>query len=639
MNTLIRIKSLWIALMLVSAVFSQSTNRALLMGIGDYPENPSLNQTWPDLSSMNDLKILQVSLRNIGFESKNIITLSNEQVTVDNIKKTFDSLILVSHEGDNIYVHFSGHGQQVTDASGNWLNRKNCDVDERDDGFDEVLVTYYAPVSYYEGYKLEHHLLDDELGYYLNRLSEKIGPKGQIVFANDACHSGTGTRAIAIQTELKRGEDAPIILPFTQDNQEEKIISFGGQERYLESEKNNILYISGCKSGETNSEYRKYGSLSFAMNQIFESLDSSVTFGRFDALIRAQYFHMDINSQKQNPQIEGVNHLNSSRVLFSNQNKKSHEYFSLDTIIKADIILNGGVIDGLNEGDSIEFRKIINENNVSIKGVIDKAETIKSRVKLNKDIFILTLNPSTFLARRFYKNNTKGFIDVEINIKDRKFRKYTKKQLKLNSSIHLKSESPRLIISDTAVGGINSWKLQYSNNQQFILFNDTLSYLKNDNQKNIDELIDKILTVMEVDAFRRYEHVGTTTDFDLFKGIDESQFDEITRIPRASSVSSIQKFSIKLKNSNEGYLYIFDITNNQIKDSNIGKISNIFPLQPKSEMSNTQVYKFVISTEKINFDRILGKAQQVQSNTRYIQSSFTDNDVTIKNYIFYKFEK
>ncbi len=424
MNTLIRIKSLWIALMLVSALFSQSTNRALLMGIGDYPENPSLNKTWQDLSSMNDLKMLHVSLRNIGFESKNIITLSNEQVTVDNIKKTFDSLILVSNEGDNIYVHFSGHGQQVTDASGNWLNRKNCDVDESNDDFDEALVTYDAPVSYYEGYKLEHHLLDDELGYYLNRLSEKIGPHGQIVFANDACHSGTGTRSIAIQTGIKRGEDAPIILPFTQDQREEKIISFGGQ--YLESEKNNILYISGCKSGETNSEFRKYGSLSFAMNQIFQALDSSITFGRFDALIRAQYFHMDINSQKQNPQIEGVNHLNSSRVLFSNQNKKSHEYFSIDTIIKADVILNGGVLDGLNEGDSIEFRKIINGNNISIVGVVDKAETIKSRVKV-KDIYISSLNPSTFLARRFYKNNTKDFIDIKINIKDRKFRKYKKK--------------------------------------------------------------------------------------------------------------------------------------------------------------------------------------------------------------------
>ncbi len=192
---------------------------------------------------------------------------------------------------------------------------------------------------------------------------------------------------------------------------------------------------------------------------------------------------MDINSQTQNPQIEGVSHLNSSRVLFSNQNRKSREYYSIDTIIKTDIILKGGVIDGLNEGDSIEFRKIINGNNVSIVGVIDKAGIIKSSVKV-KDVYISSLNPSTFLARRFYKNNNNGSIDVKININNRKFRKYTKKQLKLNSSIHLKSESPRLIISDTAVDGIKSWKLQYSNNQQFISFNDTLSYLKNDNQKN-----------------------------------------------------------------------------------------------------------------------------------------------------------
>ncbi len=214
MSTLNKLFSLSIVLVLTSNAFSQATKRAFLMGIGDYPENTSLNQTQTDLSSLNDLKILHVSLRNIGFESNNIITLSNEQVTVENIKNTFDSLIAISNEGDNIYIHFSGHGQQVTDADGNWLNRSNCDLDEKDDGFDEALSTYYAPVAYYEGYKLEHHLLDDELGYYLNRLSEKIGPKGQIVFANDACHSGTGTRSASNQTKVVRGRDVPLILPY-----------------------------------------------------------------------------------------------------------------------------------------------------------------------------------------------------------------------------------------------------------------------------------------------------------------------------------------------------------------------------------------------------------------------------------------
>ncbi len=154
--------------------------------------------------------------------------------------------------------------------------------------------------------------------------------------------------------------------------------------------------------------------------------------------------------------------------------------------------------------------------------------------------------------------------------------------------------------------------------------------------KKIEELIDKILTVMEVDAFRRYEHVGTSTDFDLFKDTDESKFGEITRIPRMS-VSGVHKFSIKLKNSSEGYLYIFNITNNQIQLLFEEEIQDILKLQPES--SNTQVYKFVMSREKINFDRILGIAQQVQSNTRSIQSNYTDKDVTIKNYIFYKFEK
>ena len=60
MNTLNKLFSLSIVLVLTSNAFSQATKRAFLMGIGDYPQNTSLNQTQTDLSSLNDLKILHV---------------------------------------------------------------------------------------------------------------------------------------------------------------------------------------------------------------------------------------------------------------------------------------------------------------------------------------------------------------------------------------------------------------------------------------------------------------------------------------------------------------------------------------------------------------------------------------------------
>ena len=106
----------------------------------------------------------------------------NQQATKAAIVDAFKSLATQSMRGDIVYVHFSGHGQQMKDVHN----------DEKD-GLDECWIPYDAyrqPCSKDMGDK---HLTDDEVNYYLNAIRTKIGDAGKMLVVIDACHSGGAT--------------------------------------------------------------------------------------------------------------------------------------------------------------------------------------------------------------------------------------------------------------------------------------------------------------------------------------------------------------------------------------------------------------------------------------------------------------
>ena len=154
--------------------------RALVIGIGDYPAESG----WRKISGDRDVELIVPMLRNNGFGQENIVTLVNEEATKSAIEAAFRDLAGVAEDRDELYIHFSGHGQQVTDISG-----------DEPDGLDEALIPYDAAIEYgRNGYRGQNHILDDELGVWLEALRESVGPKGVIVVALDACHSGDATR-------------------------------------------------------------------------------------------------------------------------------------------------------------------------------------------------------------------------------------------------------------------------------------------------------------------------------------------------------------------------------------------------------------------------------------------------------------
>ena len=101
-----------------SSALGQSNRHALLVGVGNYPENSG----WRNLSSVNDLTLIENTLMDQGFSSSNISTLTDRTASKSAILKAIQTQLTARVQpGDLAVFHFSGHGQQVCDDNG--MNR------------------------------------------------------------------------------------------------------------------------------------------------------------------------------------------------------------------------------------------------------------------------------------------------------------------------------------------------------------------------------------------------------------------------------------------------------------------------------------------------------------------------------------
>jgi hypothetical protein len=237
-------------LIAASCNLSYATKRALVIGIGNYPKASG----WAKINGDKDLPIVRDMLLANGFQSKDIVELKNESATADAIRKALDALVSKAAKGDVIYIHFSGHGQQITDLHG-----------DEEDGFDEAWIPIDAQFSYAKGkYEGENHIIDDQLNQWLSQLRSKVGATGKITVVADACHSGGGSRGDEDETEyVVRGTSDAFVIP--------------GNTKPFSGEVGTIdwIFISACKSYQCNYEYKGTGSLTYALGQQKANLSST----------------------------------------------------------------------------------------------------------------------------------------------------------------------------------------------------------------------------------------------------------------------------------------------------------------------------------------------------------------------------
>ena len=236
-------------LLLVGALSCYAVRRALVVTIGDYPPASG----WNRIASEGDREIVTTMLRRMEFT--NIISLHDAEATYGRIVSSLEALARETLSGDEVYIHFGCHGQQITDLDGDEA------LSNPRDRYDEALVPYDACISYgWNGYRGDHHLLDDEIGMYMSRIVLAAGRRGCVLLVADACHSGDIQRGQEVTDFTYRGTYDAFELPL--------VIRRGRPERREPT----WVTLSACRDFQTNfqvhADGRTYGRLSYAISRV-----------------------------------------------------------------------------------------------------------------------------------------------------------------------------------------------------------------------------------------------------------------------------------------------------------------------------------------------------------------------------------
>lgn len=305
----IRIIIYFLLLISLPVQLHAQTKRALVIGLGEQQD-----KAWNKINGDKDVPFVQAMLKNAGFKS--VTTLVNRQATKVGIVRAFKRMTASCKHGDVVYIHYSGHGQQMTDVHN----------DERD-GLDECWIPYDACRKASATYHGERHLTDDELNVYLNAIRNKIGAKGKLLVVIDACHSGDGTRGE--DDEIVRGVEDTLVVDsqnarglyetfeaiksfFMGDNGKENVINTKAKPRA-----ERWITISACRSDQVNVEMKSptVGKLTYALWKELKNSDK-VNNDEFMRRIR-KFVNRNTGSRPQQPEMTGedINKYNITDIL------------------------------------------------------------------------------------------------------------------------------------------------------------------------------------------------------------------------------------------------------------------------------------------------------------------------------------
>ena len=232
----IKVKFLTLILLLSLSVSAQN-RRALVIGLGEQED-----KTWAKINGDKDVALVKSYLSDAGYND--IRTLVNKEATKSNIVREFEKLTDVCRKNDIIYIHFSGHGQQMKDFN-----------NDEADKFDESWIPYDAYMKCCARDNGSRHLNDDEINNLLYKLQEKIGNNGKLLVVVDACHSGDSSRGQ--KNETYRGTKDRFYPSVTAANV------------YNNTSEEDWIIISACKDYQRNAELSteegQYGKLTYAL--------------------------------------------------------------------------------------------------------------------------------------------------------------------------------------------------------------------------------------------------------------------------------------------------------------------------------------------------------------------------------------
>ncbi len=268
--------SLLIYLFFLPFVVRAQTKRALVIGLGE-----QLDTSWGKINGDKDVSYVVEMLRNAKFTQ--IRTCVNSQATKVGIISEFRKLSASCGSGDIVYIHFSGHGQQMKDTG-----------NDEYDKLDECWIPYDAYRKPCEKDRGEKHLTDDEVNVLLTNIKRKIGNLGKMLVVIDACHSGDATR----------GDEGDVVRGVSEVFEVKKDCSSKtkvGKE--IKPHVEHWITLSACESDQLNFEMRKpvVGKLTYALyKKIKVSTDNDNLFRNL-----RMFINMNTGSRPQIPTMTG----------------------------------------------------------------------------------------------------------------------------------------------------------------------------------------------------------------------------------------------------------------------------------------------------------------------------------------------
>lgn len=244
-----------ILLWLLLAVPLTAKNKALLIGVSDYPEGSG----WCKLNAHNDVTLLREAL-SPGWD---VTVLEDKNATHKGIVNALKKVTRTIAVGDTVLVHFSGHGQQMLPIEEDPLHDP--------DMLDEAIIPFDAKKSWTPDYTGQNHIRDNEFGALIDGIRNKAGTDGLVVVVLDACHSDS------MQRNPDEDVDTTMVFRGTSDifgkeiTDEAIIKRFNRDTSKIEINKDAaVVYLSACQANSRNAEIVTkdgvgYGSLSYAV--------------------------------------------------------------------------------------------------------------------------------------------------------------------------------------------------------------------------------------------------------------------------------------------------------------------------------------------------------------------------------------
>lgn len=264
------------------SLFAQN-KKALIVGISDYPNSSN----WSNIHSDNDVELLKEVLTDIGFS---IRIVKDNNATKKNIIQALYKLHNEVRFRDSVLIHFSCHGQLYLTEEGKLI---------------ESLIPYDAQKYYKKDvYQGDNHLMDYELGSFLDKIRSKIGEKGLLFVTIDACHSGDIVRALDEDTPVRGTNsvftsDALYVIPNKKEVKKNMVIP-------MLNDMSQFCVVYACQPYQRNFELKVkdkyYGSLSYAFYNALKKFKS------FDPRLLTGDIMNTMNKivRKQNPYYEST---------------------------------------------------------------------------------------------------------------------------------------------------------------------------------------------------------------------------------------------------------------------------------------------------------------------------------------------